>query len=183
MLKAHSIIQCLSIAGALGLFLLPACASRQSAVQPSTVTPTSGSVAPATAPVAHGGSLPAGASLMVRTIDTISTESVKPGGPFEATLASAIRDENGTELVPAGAKVFGQVTEAHRGSTTKSAHLEIRLTSIEAQGKSVPIATSVSGAEGGRGGAIRAAVQADNQVVIPQGTLIEFKLTQPAQLR
>lgn len=145
---------------------------------------------------------------MVRTVDVISTEGAKPGTPFEAVLVNAIRDSDGTELAPAGAKVYGRVADAAGGGAIKKPKLSIALRSIEARGNTVPIVTNTAGAEGGHGGALKkigagtligaaagsagagaavggAAVllSGKNQIVIPKGTLVEFNLTQPAQLK
>lgn len=197
------------LAGAL-VALAPACAGKRSAVTPSTQTPTSAEIAatPAIAPVATNGVLPAGAYLRVRTVDAISTEAARPGTPFEATLSLAIRDANGNEVVPAGAKVDGRVVESAGGGAIARPRLSIGLTGLEARGKLVPLATNTAGAEGEKGGAVKkvgagtligaaagnagagaavggAAVllSGKKQIVIPAGTLVEFNLTQPAQLR
>jgi hypothetical protein len=174
------------------------------------VTQTSAEVAapPAAPPIAKDGVLPAGASIMVRMVDVLSTEAARTGAPFEAELATAIRDANGTELLPAGSKVYGRVIESKGGGAVRKPRLAIGLSAIEAPGHSIPITTSVSGAEGGHGGAAKkigagaligaaagdvgagaavgtAAVllSGGNQIVIPRGTLVEFNLSQPVQLR
>lgn len=202
-LASHLLLPC--------AFALAACAPPAKAVQPSTTTPSSGEMpaaAPAAAPIARDGMLQTGSSLMVRTVDTLSTEGAQAGTPFEGSLVSAIRDADGRELVPAGAKVFGRVVDAKGGGAIKKPRLAIGLSGIEINGRVVPLQTSVAGAEGGHGGAVKkigagtligaaagsaaagaavggAAVllSGQNQIVIPSGTLIEFLLSQPAQLR
>jgi hypothetical protein len=189
-----------------------ACEPKRTAVQPSTMTTTRG--AEVQAPPAHptstsaAGVLPAGASITVRTIDVISTETSQTGSQFEASLASSIRDANGRELVPAGARLFGRVVEARDGGAIKKPRLEISLSSIETPSRTVSIVTTSSGAEGGSGGAVKkvgagtligaaagsagagAAVGGaavllggGKHIAITPGTLVEFKLTQPATLK
>lgn len=145
---------------------------------------------------------------MIRTVDVLSTESAQAGTPFEAALGAPISDADGNVIVPSGAKVYGRVLEARGGGAVKKPRLAIGLNAIEANGKMVPIATSASGAEGDRSGAVKkigagtligaaagsagagaavggAAVllSANKQIVIPKGTLIEFQLAQPATLK
>lgn len=142
------------------------------------------------------------------TVDVVTTEGTQAGAPFQASLATAIRDADGSELAPAGATVFGRVLEARGGGAIKKARLVIGLTSVEVQGKVVRLATSMSGAEGGHGGSVKkigagtlvgaaagsaaagaavggAAVllSGENELVIPKGTLVEHTLTQAANLR
>jgi hypothetical protein len=200
----------LILAGALSVTIAPACGGRSTAVSPSAQTPTSAEVAaaPAAAPVATDGVLPVGSALRVRTVDVISSEGAKEGTPFEATLASAIRDAKGAELVPSGTKVQGRVVEAEGGGAIKRPRLAVTINAIEAPERVIPIAANSAGAEGARGGAVKkvgagtligaaagnvgagaaiggAAVllSGKNHIVIPAGTLVEFNLTQPAHLR
>lgn len=158
--------------------------------------------------MATGGVLPAGAPVMVRTVDVITTEGSQPGTPFQATLVNAIKDADGTEIAPAGAQVLGRVVESQGGGAVRKPRLAIALSSIQAGGNTVPIQTNEAGAEGGHGGALKkigagtligaaagsagagaavggAAVllSGQNHIVVPKGTLVEFKLSQPARFR
>lgn len=151
-----------------------------------------------------GFMLPAGTRLMVRTVDAIGSGTHSTGARFEVKLSAAI-SAGGTVVVPAGAPVFGRVTEAVRaGRLARRPKLVIELTDLSINGQLVPIVTNQAGAEGGPqgtvarvgagaligaaagdaaagaavGGAV-ALLSPGNQIVVPPGTLVEFRLLQP----
>jgi len=87
--------------------------------------------------------IPAGTALTIRLGQTLSSKSSEAGQTFEGTLASAV-SVDGKELIPAGSKVTGEVTEAHPlGKFKGGASLGARLTSVEVKGKSYDISTSM----------------------------------------
>jgi hypothetical protein len=86
--------------------------------------------------------IPAGTTLTVRLGETISAKNATPGQSFTGTLARAV-SVDGREMIPSGANVSGEVTEAQSAGKFKGAGvLAVRLTSVEAQGRTYNISTS-----------------------------------------
>lgn len=96
--------------------------------------------------------VPTGTALVIRLGSTLSSKTSQAGEAFDGTLADAI-SVDGKEAIPAGAKVTGEVTEAHPlGRFKGGATLTARLNTIEVGGKSYSISTSsVARAEKGKG--------------------------------
>ena len=152
--------------------------------------------------------LPAGTRLMVRTVDAIGSGTHSTGARFEVKLSAAI-SAGSTVVVPAGTPVFGRVTEAVRaGRLARRPKLVIELTDLSINGQLVPIVTNQAGAEGGPQGTVAkvgagaligaaagdaaagaavggalALLSPGNQIVVPPGTLVEFRLTQAVTVR
>jgi hypothetical protein len=178
----------------------------QAAPVPTPSTPPA-TPAPAAQPP-QGITLPAGAVLLVRMMDSVSSKSAT-GSKFAAILQLDLTAGD-TVVVKAGATVHGRVESATqaRRAVGKST-LNIVLTDIVIQGRPVPIATSnyreagadslrkvAGGAAGGaiiggvagsagKGAAIGATVGAlvkGETVTIPPGAMLEFTLRAPAML-
>lgn len=178
--------------------------------QISALTFTTAATAPAAplTPTAQPKStvtLPAGTTLMVRMMDSVSSKD-KAGANFTAKLETDLTG-GGVVAVRSGTMVYGKVqssTQARRavGQST----LDLRLTQIVVDGQSVPIMTSGyqesgqrSGAKAAKGAAAGAAIGAiggnagkgaaigattgalvkGETVTVPPGTLLEFTLAQP----
>jgi len=85
--------------------------------------------------------LPEGTQLRVRVIPTLSTQNLKGGETFEATLAEPL-EIGGRVIAPRGAPVTGKVVEADPGGRVRGvAHLTLQLSSLAAGGKTVDIVT------------------------------------------
>jgi hypothetical protein len=98
--------------------------------------------------VAAAQTIPAGAKLTVRVSSAISSGSAEAGQTFDATLARALVVK-GKTLAPKGAPARGKVTLAKSsGRLHAPGQLTLRLTSVEVDGKTVPIATSAYHTEG-----------------------------------
>jgi hypothetical protein len=68
-------------------------------------------------PAAGSDQIPAGTELHA-TLDTpLSTKISKPGDRFTATVNDPVRGSNGTVVVPAGARIEGEVADADEGKT------------------------------------------------------------------
>ena len=155
--------------------------------------------------------IPAGTTLVVRTIDGISS-SDQAGKRFAGKLDSSLV-VSGSVVVPAGSKVYGRVNNSQSaGRAFGQSQLSISLTEISVNGKLVRIATSSSmhsgtpsgaktargagagaliGAafDGGRGAKRGAAIGAGasllkpgEAVSVPAGTLLDFQLASPVSL-
>ncbi|HZQ23119.1 MAG TPA: hypothetical protein VFA89_09985 [Terriglobales bacterium] len=102
----------------------------------------------ALAALATAQTIPAGTRLTVRTDSEISSATAKAGQQVRANL---VRDlvVDGQTLAKAGAPVKGKVTYAKpSGRLHAPGELTVRLTSVEVNGKMVPIATSGYHAKG-----------------------------------
>jgi hypothetical protein len=155
--------------------------------------------------------IPAGTTLVVRTIDAISS-SDQAGKRFAGKLDTNLV-VNGNVVAPAGSKVYGRVNNSQSaGRAVGQSQLSISLTDISINGKLVRIATSSSmhsgassgaktargagagaliGAafDGGRGAKRGAAIGAGasllkpgEAVSVPAGTLLDFQLASPVSL-
>jgi hypothetical protein len=94
----------------------------------------------------------AGTTITVTLDQSLSSETSSAGDRFDASLARPLM-ENGQEVVPAGARVSGEVTGAKSAGRFKgSAELVVTLKSIAVQGRSYPIhTTAITKAGKGRG--------------------------------
>lgn len=85
--------------------------------------------------------IPAGTSLTVRMGSEISSGTANVGDKFDATLARSLV-VNGKTLARAGAPVRGRVTAAKSsGRLHAPGELALRLTSVQVNGRMVPIST------------------------------------------
>ena len=91
--------------------------------------------------VASAQTIPAGSAITVRVGSEISSGTAKAGDRFEATLAHNLV-VNGKALARAGAPARGKVTSAKSsGRLHAPGELALRLTSVQVNGKMVPIST------------------------------------------
>lgn len=92
--------------------------------------------------------IPSGTRLTVRTGSEISSGTAQTGQTFDATLARDLV-VNGRSLAKAGAPARGKVTYAKSsGRLHAPGQLTLRLTSVEVNGKMVPVSTSGYHAKG-----------------------------------
>jgi hypothetical protein len=98
--------------------------------------------------VAVAETIPAGIHLTVRTDSQISSGTAQTGQSFNANLTNDLI-VNGKVLAKAGAPARGKVTYAKSsGRLHDPGELTLRLTSVEINGKMVPISTSGFHAKG-----------------------------------
>lgn len=96
--------------------------------------------------------IPAGTVVTVRTGQSLSSKTSQEGETFTATVAQPV-DVGGAVVIPDGARATGTVVAAHPlGRFKGGAMLQVRLTSIEINGQSVPVdSSSVARSEKGKG--------------------------------
>ena len=122
--------------------------------------------------------IPAGATLIVRTVDNISSHD-RVGKTFTAKLDQDVA-VNGKAVLPAGTKVFGKV-ETSRGNQRSSNPLTVNLTSISIGGRTIPIKTDGAfqlEAKPNTARQLRTGVSVGPFKVTP-GTKMQFRLAQP----
>jgi YD repeat-containing protein len=160
--------------------------------------------APAPAPAPQAINLPAGTTLVVRTVEAVSSQN-KAGTPFTTRLEYDLAGS-----LKAGTTIQGKVqSSTQAGRARGKSTLDLRLTAIVVNGKQVPISTSgyqqagqasikkaakgaAAGAaigaiadDAGKGaaiGAVAGAATKGQTITVPPGTLIEFTLQQPVTL-
>jgi hypothetical protein len=83
--------------------------------------------------------IPDGAVLAIRMLDTIDSENANPGDTFRATLNSPVQVD-GKTVIPSDADVSGRVVDVHAAGRFKGAGLlTIELTKVSFNGRSYPI--------------------------------------------
>ena len=90
--------------------------------------------------------VPAGTTLDARLQSAVGSDSSRPGDPIEATLTRAVVVD-GTEVIPEGSTVRGEVTAVDPGGKVEGrASLALRFTSIAVAGRDerYPIAARIS---------------------------------------
>jgi hypothetical protein len=97
-------------------------------------------------------SIPAGTVITIRTGQALSSKTSQAGETFTATVAEPV-SAGGTVVIPDGAKATGTVVTAHPlGRFKGGALLQVRLTSVDINGQSVPVdSSSVARSEKGKG--------------------------------
>ena len=98
--------------------------------------------------VATAQTIPSGTKLTVRMGSEISSGTATAGQAFDATLAHSLV-VNGQTLAKAGAPVRGKVTYVKpSGRLHAPGQLTLRLTSVQVNGRMVPVSTSAYHAAG-----------------------------------
>jgi hypothetical protein len=96
--------------------------------------------------------IPAGTSIMIRTIDAVDSDRNQVGDQFQASLDQPIV-VNDVVIVPKGADVYGRLVEAtEAGKIQGRSQLKLELTGIVVNGQTAPLVTSdysVSGSSRG----------------------------------
>jgi hypothetical protein len=129
-----------------------------------------------------GATIPSGTTLVVRTLDPISSHE-KVGRTFTAQLDQDIVVKEKV-LLASGTKVFGTVEASRANSRTSTSPLTLNLTGVSSNGRRMPIKT-VSGVQpqikAKTARQARAGVSVGASTV-PSGTKMEFRLAQPLNL-
>ena len=122
--------------------------------------------------------VPSGTAMMVKTGTEVSSKD-KPGRRFSATLQANLLA--GDEVVAkAGTEVYGRVvssTQVGRGIVASHSNLVLGLTDINIDGTMYPIQTG-SFSEDATG-----IILQRKSVVIPAGSLLEFRLAAPLTVK
>src|SRR6185437_9959632 len=124
----------------------PAAKPKPAAAAP-TPAPATEQPAPTPAPATAAGGLAAGASFSATTDAEIRSHKNKVGDEVTATVAKDVKDAAGRVVIPAGSQVTLQVTgikESENKSDTTGT-LTLKPTAISINGKSQPLAASISG--------------------------------------
>ena len=125
--------------------------------------------APAAARVA------AGTRLRIRLSDTLDPRTNTPGDSFNGALEMELQ-ANGTTIVASGSPVFGKIT-----GFTSAGGFSLELSGLQIGETAQPIVTGSQQSVGGAGSGPAAPAPAAER--LPAGTLLEFRLLQPFDVR
>jgi len=124
----------------------------------------------------NGATIPAGTTLTVSTVSLISSQTVV-GRSFEAKLAQDVSVKGNVGL-KTGTKVFGKITSS-RANPRKSGPLTVELSSIEVNGRRIPVKTSSVQPAGSPQTARQAHYgHTAGTTVVNPGTKLQFQLLQ-----
>jgi hypothetical protein len=138
--------------------------------KPGDPAPTAQQAAPAPS-VAR---VAAGTRLRVRLADTLDPHTNAVGDRFSGLLEMELQAA-GTTIVASGSKVVGRITQADAGAMT------LELLSLQIGDASQAIVTGTQQTVTGAGGGPAAPAPASDR--IPAGSLFEFRLLQPFDVR
>ena len=111
-------------------------------VRKSGTTSNAASNGAPSAPAARETVIAAGTSLTVRTTNSLSTKTVKPGDTFEASLEESLRSGDRV-LAPKGAVVEGRIVESDPGGRVDGrARIAVQLSELQAGGRTLRITTN-----------------------------------------
>jgi hypothetical protein len=136
---------------------------------PSSPAAQQAPAAPAVARVA------AGTRLRVRLSDTLDPRVNTPGDSFRGALEMELQ-ANGTTIVASGSPVFGKIADF-----TSAGGFSLELSGLQIGETAQPIVTGSQQSVGGAGG--RPAAPAPAADRLTAGTLLEFRLLQPFDVR
>lgn len=128
----------------------------------------------------NAATIPAGTTLTVSAVSSFSSKTVV-GRTFEGKLAQDV-SVGGKVLLKAGSKAFGKVATS-RYNPRKNDPLTVELTSVAVNGRNVAVKTDAfqPGSPPMTGRQARYGHTAGTLVITP-GTLMQFRLLQPATL-
>jgi hypothetical protein len=189
-------------------FTTPATTSATPAAAAPTAAPAG---TPATPPAAAPKTvtLPAGTTLLVRMMDSISSKN--PAGTKFTTKLEYDLAVGGAVAIKGGTVIYGKVQSSTQAKRARGkSTLDLRLAEAVVNGQPVPLVTSgfqeageasikkaakgaavgaaigaIADDEAGKGAAIGATaslLKKGETVTVPPGTLIEFTLTQPVSI-
>jgi hypothetical protein len=134
-----------------------------------------------TAPFLAAATVPAGTTLIVRTVDSIASRD-RVGRTFATKLDQDVAVQ-GKTLLPAGTKVLAKV-ETSQADSRRPDPLSVNLTSVSIGGQTVPIKTDGAfqlQAKPKTARQMRTGVSVGS-FTVPSGTKMQFRLAEPLNL-
>jgi hypothetical protein len=124
--------------------------------QRTATVESAGTVSPSVSMPADANSVPSGTSLTLRLNDRLGTESSKVGDRFTATVASDLRAQDGSVVVPSGAVVHGTVTGLKESdNASEQAAIRLDFERININGRDYPFEARIEQADVQRSGESR----------------------------
>src|SRR5262245_6595071 len=94
---------------------------------------------------ADARTLPSGTSLDVRLDQEIGTKVSRVGDEFSATVENTVVAQNGSTVVPAGAKIYGKVTGLHNSERVgDQAAIKVAFERLNVRGTNHPLYAKVT---------------------------------------
>lgn len=129
-----------NLIAAVSIAALAACSGKSG--EAAAGQPSSKGTPVAAAPVTR--TLGAGREFTVATNDTITSRTARVGDSFGATVLSDVQDARGRIAIPAGAVVYGNVTDVKAASSpTNAGRLTLAVSSVTVRGRNYPIDASI----------------------------------------
>lgn len=125
----------------------PSPAPAANRVEPIPGHPAPGTESAPSAAAARAKELPAGTNFSASTDAEIRSQKNKVGDEITATVGKDVKDASGSVVIPAGSQITLKVTaikESERKSDTTGT-LTLKPTAVSINGKSQPLAASISG--------------------------------------
>lgn len=124
--------------------------------QRTATVESAGTVSPSVSMPADANSVPSGTSLTLRLNDRLGTENSKVGDRFTATVASDLRAQDGSVVVPSGAVVHGTVTGLKESdNASEQAAIRLDFERININGRDYPFEARIEQADVQRSGESR----------------------------
>ena len=122
--------------------LFAGCSKESATTAAPAAAPPQEAQAPPPPPEPAPSVVPTGASVTVRTTNTLSTKDLKPGDTFSASLDRPLK--SGDRIVaPKGATVSGRIVEADPGGRVDGrAKIAVQLSELHVKGKNLRISTN-----------------------------------------
>ena len=114
-------------------------------------------------------------------IDGIDARQAAEGDRFAATLETGL-GADGVAIVPAGSKLYGQVTEL-RSTGPVASRLKLELSQLMMRGELVDVVTGPQQAADAAATEPANASPAANRPGVAAGAVLEFRLLQPFDVR
>ena len=110
----------------------------------TTTVESAGGVSPSVSAPADNASLPAGTTLQAQLDQTLGTQNSKEGDAFTATVSNTVYAQNGSVVIPAGAKIEGRVTALDDSdNASEPALIKLDFDRISFGGRSYPFEASI----------------------------------------
>jgi len=127
-----------SVVTVLSVATVGACSGKSGQAAENETATRNAPAAPATR------ALDAGRQFGVATTGTISSRTAKPGDAFSATVLNDVQDARGRVAIPAGAGVYGTITDVKPASSPSSAGaLTLAVNGVIVRGRNYPIDASI----------------------------------------
>jgi len=131
-------------------------------------------------PCLNAATIPAGTTLTISTVSLITSQDAVRSS-FEAKLAQDV-SVKGHVVLKAGTKVFGKIASS-RANPRKSEPLSVELSSIDVNGRRIPVKTTSVEPHGPPQTARQARYgHTAGTTVVNPGTRMQFQLLQPVTL-
>ena len=142
-MRTHRVLSAAAmIAAAISVTACASANQRTTTVESGGSVTSSSDISPVTP--ANNATLPVGATITATLDNTLGTKVSKAGDTFTATVSGDLRAQDGSVVVPAGAKIEGRVTALDDSdNATEPALIRLAFDRIRMNGRSYPLSATV----------------------------------------